>query len=364
MVSDTASTTPSDDVAMRLAGLQAHLQQYGVGDWSRSADLFLTPAWCTQLAAHGFVERPRPWLPMLVDEAARAALMLPLAETGDGLRSLSNYYCSLYGAVGHGMPGPDCWVALARQLWRHPHGAILDLQPLADDAGWRLALERALRQAGYWVDGYFCFGNWYLPVAGVGFDAYLAARPSALRHSIERGRRRLQRHGGDRLTIHTAAGAPLDAAMAAFDDVYGRSWKEPEPSPRFMPELMLLAAREGWLRLGVLELDGRPIAAQVWLVQAGKANIYKLAYVQGFERFSPGSVLTAALMAHVMDVDRVREVDYLTGDDAYKRDWMTHRRERTGLIAFHPLRLRGLLAAARHYGGKLRRRHREGVAPP
>ena len=99
------------------------------------------------------------------------------------------------------------------------------------------------------------------------------------------------------------------------------------------------------------------LAAQVWLVHGAKANIYKLAYVKGQEKLSAGSALTAALMQHVMDVDRVSEVDYLSGDDAYKRDWMAQRRERVGLLAFNPRRPQGLLAAARHFvGAWLRRR--------
>jgi CelD/BcsL family acetyltransferase involved in cellulose biosynthesis len=112
------------------------------------------------------------------------------------------------------------------------------------------------------------------------------------------------------------------------------------------------AAAQGWLRLGVLALDGQAIAAQLWLVHDGKASIYKLAYVEGFERYSAGSVLTHALMQHVIDVDQVQEVDYLTGDDGYKQDWMSHRRERRGIVAFDLRTLRGLALAARHVVGK------------
>ena len=53
-------------------------------------------------------------------------------------------------------------------------------------------------------------------------------------------------------------------------------------------------------------------------------------------------------MQHAMDVDRAAEVDYLSGDDAYKADWMALRRERVGLEAFDLRRPAGLLAAARH----------------
>jgi CelD/BcsL family acetyltransferase involved in cellulose biosynthesis len=172
-----------------------------------------------------------------------------------------------------------------------------------------------------------------------------------LRSSVERGRRRLDRIGSWRVEIHRHDSPEVMRALEAYLSVYAHSWKEPEPCPEFMPSLVRLAAREGWLRLGVLWLGQQPVAAQVWLVHEAKASIYKLAYVKGREKLSAGSVLTAALMKHVMDEDRVSEVDYLSGDDAYKRDWMAQRRERVGLVAFDPHSPRGLLAAARHFAG-------------
>ena len=114
-----------------------------------------------------------------------------------------------------------------------------------------------------------------------------------------------------------------------------------------------MAADQGWLRLGILTLGYDVIAAQLWLVKSNKASIYKLAYVKGFEPFSPGSLLTQAMMRQAIDVDGVNEVDYLTGDDAYKRDWMSHRRERWGIVAFHLGTLRGAWLAAMHAVGRL-----------
>ncbi len=57
------------------------------------------------------------------------------------------------------------------------------------------------------------------------------------------------------------------------------------------------------------------------------------------------------------------EIDYLTGDDAYKSAWMSHRRERIGVLACNLRSARGLLAAAREKAASLsapwRRRLRE-----
>lgn len=329
-------------------------------------EVFQSEIWFANLLAHGF-ERPlyKHWtwpLPAHSDEAAFLHLM---QESPKGaLCALSNYYSCLYGPSGsdqvtNGASG-DQWLAAVGVLQQIPGSGVLRLQPLDAGSAWLAGLEQGLRAAGYWTDRFFCFGNWYQPMCGGGFAAYWGQRPSALRHSVERGRRRLDRAGDWHIDILAGASPALEVGLAAYLDVYAQSWKSPEPCPDFMPALVRMAAREGWLRLGVLWQGQQPLAAQVWLVSGGKANIYKLAYVQGQERFSAGSVLTAALMQHVMDMDRVLEVDYLSGDDAYKRDWMELRRERVGLVAFDPRRLAGLLAAGRHFAGRVLRRHRAG----
>jgi hypothetical protein len=61
-------------------------------------------------------------------------------------------------------------------------------------------------------------------------------------------------------------------------------------------------------------------------------------------------------MQHVIDADRVRIVDYLSGDDEYKKTWMSHRREFWGLVAFNPRSVPGLAQIVRHVGGRFGRR--------
>ena len=329
-----------------------------------TAEVFQTEAWFANLLAHGF-ERPphalKTWSLGAPSPDGQVGLPLMRLQPGGPLLGLSNYYSCLYGPVGSGkaLAGLSAaqWREAAGALRRWPDAGVLRLQPLDADSAWLAALQQALRGAGYWTDRFFCFGNWFQPVPAGGFSAYWAQRPSMLRSSVERGRRRLDRKGAWHVEIHSNDPQGVERALQAYLTVYAQSWKNPEPCPDFMPGLVRTAAREGWLRLGVLWLQDQPLAAQVWLVHGAKANIYKLAYVKGQEKLSAGSALTAALMQHVMDVDRVSEVDYLSGDDAYKRDWMAQRRERVGLLAFNPRRPQGLLTAARHFvGAWLRRR--------
>lgn len=283
---------------------------------------------------------------------------------GPSLNSLSNYYSGWFGPVGAAADSPpQVFETLAQALKTLACSSVVRLQPLDPDAHWHRSLAIGMRRLGYITSTFFCFANWYQPVLGRRFADYWAERPAALRHSTERGRRRLQRAGAWRIDIHTSEHPGLEEAIAAFQAVYARSWKPPEPNPHFMPGLIRLAAEQGWLRLGVLWLNGEPLAAQLWLVGADKANIFKLAFVQGAEKLSVGSVLTAALMEHAMDIDQVSEVDYLAGDEPYKADWMSHRRERIGLIAFDPFRWSGLAAAALHFAGQWRRRLHPGKNP-
>jgi CelD/BcsL family acetyltransferase involved in cellulose biosynthesis len=84
----------------------------------------------------------------------------------------------------------------------------------------------------------------------------------------------------------------------------------------------------GRLRLGVARIAGKPVAAQFWTVEAGTAFIHKLAHDEDASKHSPGTLLSAALFEHVIDRDRVDEIDFGTGDDPYKRDWMEAVRNR------------------------------------
>ena len=103
------------------------------------------------------------------------------------------------------------------------------------------------------------------------------------------------------------------------------------------------------MRLGIVWLKDQPIAAQLWIVSNGRAEIYKVAYDEAFKSHSPGTVLTAQLIQYALEIDGVREIDYLIGDDPYKKNWMSHRRERWGLVAYNRRSVWGLWGNANEW---------------
>jgi hypothetical protein len=216
-------------------------------------------------------------------------------------------------------------------------------------------MRQAFEAVGFATQEFFSFGNWYLPVKGRSFQDYMSDRPSVLQNTVRRKSKKFEQTGRGRIDIITSHDN-IDKATEDYARVYNASWKIPEAHPDFIAGLIRTCAENGWLRLGLVYMDDVPIASQLWIVHEGVASIYKLAYDERFAYLSVGTILTARLMQHALDVDRVREIDYLSGDDDYKKTWMSHRRERCGFLAFNLRTLKGTVSAARHIGGRILQR--------
>jgi hypothetical protein len=208
------------------------------------------------------------------------------------------------------------------------------------------ALCLQLKSIGIPAQGFFCFANWYLPVTYPNFDAYWATRNTQLRNTIKRKFLKFNKLAHSRIELYFTEEA-LAQAAAHYQEVYNDSWKQSEAYPEFMTDLMHLAARQNGLRLAIAYIGSEPIAAQFWIVADNTAYIYKLAYKEAHKALGAGSLLTSTLMQYVIDIDKVAVVDYLTGDDAYKQDWMTDRRERWGIEVFNTTTFLGFLLYTR-----------------
>jgi|RhiMetdeSRZDD1v2_1073273.scaffolds.fasta_scaffold180854_2 CelD/BcsL family acetyltransferase involved in cellulose biosynthesis len=289
-------------------------------------------------------------LPMIRKRQSNGVLSLA------SLESLANYYtCYFEPVVRDQEDTGEVARTLAARLWedrRRWH--ILKLQPLCRDSATYMAFVNAFRETGMVVQTYFCFGNWYLDVAGRSYQEYVDSLSSVLRKNIPYNLRRLERSSGEIVIVTDENG--LDKALDDYEKVYNASWKIQEATPRFIRGLARTAARNGWLRLGLAYIGGEPAAAQLWIVHEGIASIYKIAYDERFAKLSAGTALTAKLMQQVIDVDKVRIVDYLSGEDDYKKNWMSHRREFWGIAAFNPWTFRGLVQIARQVGGSAAKR--------
>jgi hypothetical protein len=330
--------------------------------WSGSAapSYFLARAWLECLIAGALDRGDQVALGVLQSRAGRVLALLPARFTAGGLgpvhgrklRSLTGPYACLFRPVL--APDVDS-IQAARSLGRHLGSSVArsDIIHLdAVDQAWAElgAFEAGLREAGFAIAQYDHFGNWSEAVAGRSFEQYLAGREGSIREIVRRRRRTLEKQGAH-CEVHSES-AGIEAAIATYETVYSRSWKQPEPYPQFHEHLMRAAAREGALRLGFCYRGDRPIAVQLWICWAGCATVLKLAHDQEFDRFSPGTVLLAHMIRHVIEEDGAKEIDFGRGDDAYKRQWATLRRQRIGLIVANPRSIIGLGVLAKQFVGR------------
>lgn len=313
----------------------------------------LGPAWFSAVAAAALPARARPlWLTARA-AGGRPRVVLPLVRMGDGwLAGLTSPYTGLFRPLVAADATAAEIAAAGRAFARFCRGSgTLRLEALEPDwpglapllGGFRRGLTVPLR--------FDQFGNWHAEVAGQSWEAYLAARPAALRNTI---RRRLARAAAIGFEIVTG-GAGLAPGIAAYDAVYAQSWKPAEPFPRFPAALMRAAAAQGALRLGLLRAGGEPVAAQLWVVAGGVATVHKLAHAEAARALSPGTVLTALMIRQLL-AEGVAGLDLGRGDDAYKAGWTGRRRPRVGVLLCAPWRPAGAAAIARHVTGRLARR--------
>ena len=282
----------------------------------------------------------------LACEGDRAAL-LPLMETRDGLAALANWYSFRWHPLLSPGAGP-LLAAIARDLAGRTHRLLL--APLPDESGETQALALALRGAGWRLATDRCDSNHVLPVAGRSFATCLQSRPGALRGTLKRKRRQVE------IVLHRRFDAD---AWEHYEAIYRASWKPEEGAPAFLRSFAETEGAAGRLRLGIGYTGGgapRAIAAQLWTVEHGTAFIHKLAHDQAAASLSPGTVLTAALLEEVIERDRVGLVDFGTGDDRYKRDWMDSVRPRYRIEALHPGNPRAWPGLARRAARRLARR--------
>ena len=275
---------------------------------------FERPEWYALLAE----SRPGAFFVQSVDGGTSLAL-----NRVDGrIEALRNWYAFTWRPVGR---DGEALIAIARGLKQE--AARVTLWPLPDEDASAIRLADAFRAAGWAVSLTSCDENHVLCVRGRSFEEYWATRPGRLRTTLKRKAKKVEVE----IVEH------FDPTIwDAYETIYAESWKPSEDEPEILRKFAEAEGEAGRIRLGIARADGAPVAAQFWTVEDGTAYIHTLAHLEGAKPISPGTTLTAALFEHVIDKDHVDLVDFGTGSDPYKRDWMEEVRQRYRLDALDP----------------------------
>ncbi len=154
-----------------------------------------------------------------------------------------------------------------------------------------------------------------------GWEAYLASRSRNFRKKLGVAERKLAHdHAVSFRLVDSREG--LDEALDALFGLYRSRWGAGSPVERFHRDFAGIAADRGWLRLRLLELDGRPAAVSFafrfesteWLVLAARDP--------GLTEESPGFVLRAHVIRDALDTGATR-CRLMRGGQAYKQRFAT-----------------------------------------
>ncbi len=171
------------------------------------------------------------------------------------------------------------------------------------------------------------------------FEAGMNAKE---RRDLRRRRRRLDELGAVSVDDVTEADG-LDERLSEAFSVEGSDWKDRRRSAirasdatvGFYTEVAHWAARQGYLRLTFLRLEGEPLAMSFALWADGVHYGLKMGYKVEFAKYVPGLLLMHEIMRAAFAAG-LRRVEMLGEDDPYKRIWCDRTRERIGMQAFAP----------------------------
>lgn len=309
------------------------------GTNATAASPFDRPEWFALLA-----EQSPPLVALASDGEQSAALALTRAN--GRIEPLRHWYSFTWRQLApEGPDGDRLLAAIARDLRRQSHRVTLS--PVPDEDGSASRLETAFREAGWLVQREQCDFNHVLPVKGRSFAEYWAGRDGRMRTTLKRKAKKVEVE----LLTHFDADA-----WAAYEEIYSHSWKPAEDTPEILRRFAAAEGEAGRIRLAIARHEGKPVAAQFWTVENRIAYIHKLAHLEEMKHLSAGTTLSAALFEHVIDTDKVELVDFGTGNDRYKADWMEEVRPRFLIDCLDPVQPKALPALSKRILSRLARR--------
>lgn len=155
------------------------------------------------------------------------------------------------------------------------------------------------------------------------YEAYLKRLGKSLRYDVRKLDRKLFQEGNARIYEPQNLADGLDILF----EQHRKRWRSrglpgafAGRMERFHREWAALARERGWLRLRVLEVDGKAIGAIYAMTFNGVCYYYQAGFDPAFASISPGSLLVAHTIREAIE-EGVKQFDFCRGDEPYKRRW-------------------------------------------
>ncbi len=262
------------------------------------------------------------------------------ADSRGRAKGLTSWYTLAFRPVFKGNPSAALRAELLTKVAHQLRGHItsIELAPMRGDDCFATA--SAFESAGWIAVRNETGCNWTVNVKNKSFAEYWAARPGQLRKTVKSKRNKANMQ----IEIISQFNSKL---WDEYQDIYENSWKPEEGAAGFLRCMAQTEGDANTLRLGIGRIGGVAIAAQLWTCENGTAIAHKVAHRQSAAEFSPGTLLSAAMFEHVIDIDNVDCIDFGTGDNSYKTAWMEQRTPLYTLSLFNKNSAGAMLRAAK-----------------
>jgi CelD/BcsL family acetyltransferase involved in cellulose biosynthesis len=371
MTVDHGQEIPGTQLSLRVQRGGQELVEQIAGEWRRLCDesgdeeVFYRPEW-----AQAYLQAFEPKAEVIVISAwagERLRGILPLVRrrtfvSGFPIAMLTipanvhSLRASL--TVCPGQEGQSALHALWQAAKNLPQWDLIDVANVVEGNG----LDRLITLAG--TDGYRTARKrtsqtLYLPIdASVSSASDKAAQPPWLagtrpkfRSHLRRARRQLEEQGTLELKYYSTADPE---ALKKFYDLEASGWKGAEGTAikcdagtqQFYDSVAQAAARDGYLSLDFLELNGKPIAGHFGFNLRGRYFLAKAGYDEAFRRHGPGQLLVNEILSQTRERG-LREFDFVGPATWDESRWASARRTNYRIFIFRKNLYGALLHAVR-----------------
>jgi CelD/BcsL family acetyltransferase involved in cellulose biosynthesis len=153
------------------------------------------------------------------------------------------------------------------------------------------------------------------------FETYLDSLNSKQRHEVRRKLRRLYEEGNIQYRF-IGSGPELSAALETFFRMFVESRQDKaefltDYMKQYFRAIVKAMADDGILRLGILELDGKPVAEILCFEYQGCLYLYNSGYDPQYVGLSAGVLSKVLAIKYCIDKG-IKKFDFLKGAEPYK----------------------------------------------
>ena len=187
------------------------------------------------------------------------------------------------------------------------------------------------------------------------FDDYLATLGKSLRYDVRKLDKSLFKEGKARIQV--CGSDDVGTGLDVLFDLHKKRWKERHLPGAFLGRAMAFhrewanqAVRAGWLRLGILELEGTAIGAIYAMSLGDTTYYYQAGFDPEYKTASPGTLLVAHAIRTAIE-EGGRHFDFMRGDEGYKGRWKPQHAYRNLRFVFPAHGLLGRLGSEWNLAG-------------